>query len=93
MRLPIPLDDDLAEVAARLRQSTVEVRTLRGGRATGHGSGIVWDADRVIVTNAHVAQGARATVTLADGRALDASSSVLLPHGFRDGESCAPPPL
>jgi DNA-binding LacI/PurR family transcriptional regulator len=30
---------------------------------------------------------------LADGRALDASSSVLLPHGFRDGESCAPPPL
>jgi serine protease Do len=72
MRLPIPLDDDLSDVAARLRQSTVEVRTRRGARATGHGSGIVWDADGVIVTNAHVAQGARATVTLADGRALDA---------------------
>ena len=29
---------------------------------------------------------------LADDRALDAKSSVSLPHGFRIGESCAPPP-
>jgi len=29
---------------------------------------------------------------LADDRALEAKSSVSLPHGFRIGESCAPPP-
>jgi serine protease Do len=66
------VDDDLAAIAARLRRSTVEVHTGRGGRATGHGSGIVWDARGLIVTNAHVARTPAATVTFADGRAADA---------------------
>jgi serine protease Do len=73
MGLPISgaLDDDLAAIAARLRRSTVEVRTGRG-RAAGHGSGIVWDARGLVVTNAHVARAPRATITLADGRSADA---------------------
>ena len=65
------LDDDLAAVAARLRRSTVELRTA-SGRAAGHGSGIVWDARGLIVTNAHVARAPRAAVTFADGREAEA---------------------
>lgn len=57
----------LADVAAMLRRSTVEVHT--GG--AGVGSGVVWHADGLIVTNAHVARAHRLTVVSWDGRALD----------------------
>ena len=59
---------DLATIADRLREVTVQVRT----RGAGAGSGVVWRPDGLIVTNAHVARGARATVELADGRTFDA---------------------
>jgi serine protease Do len=59
---------DLAAIADRLRQVTVQVRT----RGAGVGSGIVWRPDGLIVTNAHVARGARAAVELSDGRTFDA---------------------
>jgi serine protease Do len=62
-----PLGRELAALASRLRQSTVEVRT----RGTGAGSGIIWTTDGLIVTNAHVAQTDRATVVLWDGRTFD----------------------
>jgi len=62
-----PLARALAELAGTLRQSTVEVRT--GGE--GVGSGVVWTADGVIVTNAHVARSDRATLVLWDGRTLN----------------------
>jgi serine protease Do len=55
----------LGEIAERLRRSTVEVR-LRGSR--GGGSGIVWSAGGIVLTNAHVARAAEAEVELWDGR-------------------------
>ena len=59
------------EVAERLRRSTVQV--VDPGRPGGGGSGIIWSEDGTIVTNAHVARGSRAAVTLWDGRTLDAA--------------------
>ncbi len=57
------------EIAEQLRRSTVLVRT--GGR--GSASGIIWSADGVIVTNAHVARSSHTRVQLWDGRELDAA--------------------
>jgi serine protease Do len=62
-----PLGSELAELANALRQSTVEVHT----RGAGAGSGIIWNGDGLIVTNAHVARADRATIVLSDGRAFD----------------------
>jgi serine protease Do len=58
----------LAALAGHLRRVTVQV----GGRGPGGGSGVIWQPDGVIITNAHVARGPRATVGLADGRMLEA---------------------
>jgi len=60
------LDSDLADVAARLRRSTVQVVP-----GNGRGSGLIARADGTIVTNAHVAHGKRAKVVFDDGRELD----------------------
>ncbi|HET9321977.1 MAG TPA: trypsin-like peptidase domain-containing protein, partial [Bryobacteraceae bacterium] len=60
---------DFGEIAEKLRRSTVLV--LPGQR--GNGSGVIWSADGVIVTNAHVARGARLRVQLWDGRELEAA--------------------
>ena len=54
----------LGEIAERVRRFTVLVQP--GGR--GSGSGVVWSTDGLIITNAHVAQGKRPTVTVWDGR-------------------------
>ena len=61
------------EIAERLRRSTVEVR-LRDAHANANagGSGVIATADGQIVTNAHVARGAGASVRLWDGRELPA---------------------
>jgi serine protease Do len=55
----------LGEIADRLRRSTVLVRP---GGSRGSGSGVLWSSDGLIVTNAHVAQGSCAEVSLWDGR-------------------------
>src|SRR5277367_5186357 len=55
----------LGEVVERLRRVTVVVQP--GGRR-GNGSGLLWGGHGVVVTNAHVAQGRTADVTLWDGR-------------------------
>jgi len=55
----------LGEIADRLRRLTVLVRL---GGSKGNGSGVLWLSDGLIVTNAHVAQGARAEISLWDGR-------------------------
>jgi len=54
----------LGEVTERVRRYTVLVQP--GGR--GSGSGVIWNTDGTIVTNAHVAREAKAEVTLWDGR-------------------------
>ena len=56
------------EVAERLRRSTVSVRI--GDGCGGCGSGVIWNPDGLIVTNAHVARGPRATIELWDGRSV-----------------------
>lgn len=56
------------EVAERLRRSTVVIST--NGRGTG--SGVIWSEDGLLITNAHVARGASARVTLWDGREFGA---------------------
>src|ERR1035441_2320006 len=58
------------EIAERLRRSTVEVR-LRGANAGG--SGVIASPDGQIVTNAHVARSAGASIRLWDGRELPAT--------------------
>jgi serine protease Do len=62
----------LADAASRLvdeqRRSVVLVRVGRG-----HGSGVIWDRDGLIVTSHHVLDGPRAEVELADGRRFLAS--------------------
>jgi serine protease Do len=58
----------LNELAAALRESTVAVRVGRSGAGTG----VVWSADGVIVTNAHVATRPVAEVAFADGRTFAA---------------------
>jgi serine protease Do len=60
---------DFGEIAEQLRRSTVLV--LPGER--GNGSGVIWSADGVIVTNAHVARASQMRIQLWDGREFDAS--------------------
>jgi serine protease Do len=57
------------EIAEQLRRSTVLVQS--GGR--GAGSGVIWSADGLVVTNAHVVLGSRMKVQLWDGREFDAT--------------------
>ena len=61
--------EELATVAEDLRRSTVQVR----GRQTGVGSGVIWRADGLIITNAHVVRGTKAIAELADGQILEAT--------------------
>lgn len=60
--------ENLAAVAAALSRSTVQVRSRR----FGIGSGIIWHPSGIIITNAHVVEGSRATVELSNGRVFDA---------------------
>jgi len=58
----------LGEIAERVRRFTVLVQP----EGRGSGSGVLWSTDGLIVTNAHVARGQRAQVTLWDGREFHA---------------------
>jgi len=59
------------EVAERLRRSTVQVQS--GGRRQGGGSGVIWSANGIIITNAHVARESGAKVALWDGSTHEAT--------------------
>lgn len=75
------LPEGFGEVAEKLRRSTVQV--LSGNRASGgSGSGIIWDPDGTVITNAHVVQGERVQVALWDGRSL--SAEVAARDGYAD---------
>lgn len=65
---PATVDDALAALGETIRAATVQVR----GEGPGGGSGVIWDADGLIITNAHVAHGDKAVVELHDGRIFDA---------------------
>ena len=60
---------DFGEIAEKLRRSTVLV--LPGER--GNGSGVIWSAAGVIITNAHVARASQMRIQLWDGREFDAA--------------------
>ncbi len=55
-----------------LRRVSVAV-TTGGRRGQGGGSGVIWSADGLIVTNAHVVHSREPKVTLDDGRAFRAA--------------------
>jgi serine protease Do len=74
--MPALLMDGLAEVAERVRRSTVQVE----GRGHGAGSGVVWRADGLVVTNAHVLRGGGAQVSLAGGPPMRASVAAIDRH-------------
>ncbi|HEY9642966.1 MAG TPA: trypsin-like peptidase domain-containing protein [Coleofasciculaceae cyanobacterium] len=62
------LAEALAAIATTLRQSTVQLR----GRQASAGSGVIWQPDGLIITNAHVVTGTEAIAELWDGRTLSA---------------------
>lgn len=67
------LSREMADVTAEARRSLVQVSNgHRGGWPAGQGSGILWSADGLVITNAHVVQRRALTVTLPDGRRLPA---------------------
>ena len=62
----------IPELVDRVSPSVVTVLTS-GDATTGTGSGVIWSADGIIVTNDHVVDGAGSIqVALASGRRLDA---------------------
>jgi putative serine protease PepD len=64
---------DVSALVAKVKNSVVQVN-MRTSNAEGIGSGVIISADGRILTNNHVVSGAeQLTVTLADGRTVDAS--------------------
>src|SRR4029450_8271182 len=64
------LSEEAARLAERISASVVLVRSPRGGT----GSGVIWNGERLIVTNNHVvARNDRATIVRPDGTQLPAS--------------------
>jgi putative serine protease PepD len=68
-----PADGSIADVAAALQPSVVQIN-VDGGGGSGTGSGFVIREDGYILTNNHVtANGNDVTVTFSDGRIVDAT--------------------
>ena len=62
------LNNDLEEIVTRVRRSLVHVHNGRRGA----GSGTIWHADGLVVTNAHVVGHGPVKVELQDGRTFPA---------------------
>jgi putative serine protease PepD len=64
--------EDWTDVAEKVTPSVVAISVV-GNAGSGSGSGVVWDTEGHVVTNAHVVAGARLVeVTLSDGRTYEA---------------------
>src|SRR5258706_3666993 len=61
----------IGETGELLRRSTVHIRSLNRGRQSA-GSGVIWNSDGTVITNAHVLGTGDHTVELWDGRAFPA---------------------
>jgi serine protease Do len=61
------LDAELEALAERLRRITVQVTSR-----LGEGSGIIWNPNGLVVSNAHVARSSSLAIELWDGRVFDA---------------------
>ena len=57
------------DIAERLRRSTVQIFN---GDTRSQGSGIVWNAGGLILTNSHVARSSQTEIELWDGRRFSA---------------------
>lgn len=68
--------EDIPDIVRDVAPSVVSIQVVaqrQGQLAQGAGSGVIWNADGVIVTNNHVVEGAQEiTVFLADGTSLPA---------------------
>jgi serine protease Do len=62
------INAEMAVVVARAQRSLVQISNGRHGQ----GAGVLWHADGLIVTNAHVVRRQALQVTLTDGRSLPA---------------------
>jgi serine protease Do len=60
----------IGEIAEQLRRSTVQVRVDEG--RSGSGSGVIWDQQGRIVSNAHVVRGSLVEVEFWDGEVVRA---------------------
>lgn len=61
----LALSDDLAAIVAAVKPSVVLI-----GQNGGHGAGVVWRSEGIIVTNRHVLRDDRVDVVFDDGRRL-----------------------
>lgn len=79
----ISVGQDVSALAESLRESVVRIGGTGPGSGSGvpgepafgslgWGSGVIWSADGLIVTNAHVATAERLRAEFADGRRLEA---------------------
>ena len=62
------LETELVAICRQLRSFTVEIANHRSG-----GSGVIWSADGLIITNSHVVRGSRVDVKLEDGKVVKGS--------------------
>lgn len=89
-RLAQVLAAEIAQVAARARDWVVAVRA--GGH--GGGSGVIWSADGLVVTNHHVARFSRAEIVLPDGQRVSGQVVQRAPdHDLAVLRIAAPGPL
>ena len=69
------LETELVAICQQLRSFTVEIANHRSG-----GSGVIWSADGLIITNSHVVRGSRVDVKLEDGKVVKGSVIACAPQ-------------